>query len=261
MNPISYKDAKVLSTETVRNLVPLRLCSNFKNMQNQILYNDNTLVVLNKPATIPTQPDLTGDASFLQLTEAFLKEKLYLIHRLDRVASGIVVFAKTEKAAAALSQQFQNKTTEKTYIAVVENKPPKDSDTLTHFLIKNGKINASKAFDTYTEDAKKAEMHYILRGGSDRYVLLEIQLFTGRHHQIRAQLAKIGCPIKDDVKYGARRSNPNRSIYLHAWKLQFQHPVSHENHTVRHRGQERGGDYLCTLQDNSPPGARPSRRC
>jgi 23S rRNA pseudouridine1911/1915/1917 synthase len=197
-------------------------------MTDRILYNDKAVIVLNKPASIPTQPDLTGDTSLLQLTEAFLKEKLYLVHRLDRVASGLVVFAKTPESAAALSVQFQLKKMEKRYWAIVESKPPKDSDILVHFLKKNAQNNSSKAFDTETKDAKRAELHYILRGLSDRYFLLEIELFTGRHHQIRAQLAKIGCPIKGDVKYGARRSNANRSIHLHAWKLQFQHPILKE---------------------------------
>ena len=197
-------------------------------MNDCILYNDKAIVVLNKPSSIPTQPDLTGDTSLLQLTEEFLKEKLYVIHRLDRVASGLVVFAKTPEAAAALSIQFQLKKTEKRYWAIVENKPPKDTDILTHFLKKNAKTNTSKAYDAETKDAKRAELRYILRGVSDRYVLLEIELFTGRHHQIRAQLAKIGCCIKGDVKYGARRGNANRSIHLHAWKLAFEHPVSRE---------------------------------
>jgi 23S rRNA pseudouridine1911/1915/1917 synthase len=197
-------------------------------MNDCILYNDKAVVVLNKPSSIPTQPDLTGDTSLLQLTETFLNEKLYLIHRLDRVASGLVIFAKTPEAAAALSLQFQLKKTEKRYWAIVENKPPNDTAILTHFLIKNAKTNTSKAFDAEKKDAKRAELRYILRGVSDRYVLLEIELFTGRHHQIRAQLAKIGCCIKGDVKYGARRSNPDRSIHLHAWKLQFEHPISKE---------------------------------
>jgi 23S rRNA pseudouridine1911/1915/1917 synthase len=197
-------------------------------MNDCILYNDKAVVVLNKPSSIPTQPDLTGDTSLLQLTETFLNEKLYLVHRLDRVASGLVIFAKTPEAAAALSLQFQLKKTEKRYWAIVENKPPKDSDVLTHFLLKNAKTNTSKAFDIETRDAKRSELRYILRGVSDRYVLLEIELFTGRHHQIRAQLSKIGCCIKGDVKYGARRSNPDRSIHLHAWKLQFEHPISKE---------------------------------
>lgn len=197
-------------------------------MQELILCDDAYFVAFNKPALVPTQPDPTGDASLLQLAEDFLKVKLFVIHRLDRVASGIVVFAKTEAAAANLSKQFQNKETLKTYLAVVENKPPKDANTLVHFLKKNAGNNTSKAFDEEIKDSKRAEMRYILRGSSDRYFLLEITLLTGRHHQIRAQLDKIGCPIKGDVKYGARRSNLNRAIHLHAWQLTLKHPQTGE---------------------------------
>ena len=197
-------------------------------MQDFILYDDADFVAFNKPALVPTQPDPTGDASLLQLAEDFLKVKLFVIHRLDRVASGIVVFAKTEAAAANLSKQFQNKETLKTYLAVVENKPLKNEDTLFHYLKKNAANNTSKAFDEEIKDSKRAEMRYILRGSSDRYFLLEITLLTGRHHQIRAQLGKIGCPIKGDVKYGARRSNPNRAIHLHAWQLILKHPQTGE---------------------------------
>lgn len=197
-------------------------------MQEFILYNDAHFVAFNKPALVPTQPDPTGDASLLQLAEDCLKTQLFVIHRLDRVASGIVVFAKTEAAAANLSKQFQNKETLKTYLAVVESKPPKVEDNLIHYLKKNAASNTSKAFDEEIKDSKRAEMRYILRGSSDRYFLLEITLLTGRHHQIRAQLGKIGCPIKGDVKYGARRSNPNRAIHLHAWQLILKHPQTGE---------------------------------
>ena len=197
-------------------------------MQDLILYDDAYFVAFNKPALVPTQPDLTGDASLLQLAENFLKVKLFVIHRLDRVASGIVVLAKTEAAAANLSKQFQNKETLKTYLAVIEKRPPQDADTLIHYLKKNAANNTSKAFDEEIKDSKRAEMRYILRGSSDRYFLLEITLLTGRHHQIRAQLGKIGCPIKGDVKYGARRSNPNRAIHLHAWQLTLKHPQTGE---------------------------------
>ena len=197
-------------------------------MQELILYDDAYFVAFNKPALVPTQPDPTGDTSLLQLAEDFLKVKLFVIHRLDRVASGIVVFAKTEAAAANLSKQFQNKETVKTYLAVVESKPSKVEGNLIHFLKKNAANNTSKAFDEEIEDSKRAEMRYILRGSSDRYFLLEITLLTGRHHQIRAQLGKIGCPIKGDVKYGARRSNPNRAIHLHAWQLILKHPQTGE---------------------------------
>lgn len=197
-------------------------------MQELVLYNDAHLVAFNKPALVPTQPDPTGDASLLQLAEDFLKVKLFVIHRLDRVALGIVVFAKTEAAAANLSKQFQNKETVKTYLAVVESKPSKVEGNLIHYLKKNATSNTSKAFDEEIKDSKRAELRYILRGSSERYFLLEITLLTGRHHQIRAQLGKIGCPIKGDVKYGARRSNPNRAIYLHAWQLTFKHPQTGE---------------------------------
>ena len=202
-------------------------------MQELILYNDAHFVAFNKPALVPTQPDLTGDTSLFQLAEDFLKIKLFVIHRLDRVASGILVFAKTEAAAANLSKQFQNKETIKTYLAVVENKPPKDADTLIHYLKKNAASNTSKAFVEEIKDSKRAEMRYILRGSSDRYFLLEITLLTGRHHQIRGQLGKIGCPIKGDVKYGARRSNPNRSIHLHAWQLTLKHPQTQETISLK----------------------------
>ena len=202
-------------------------------MQELILYDDAYFIAFNKPALVPTQPDPTGDASLLQLAEDFLKVKLFVIHRLDRVASGIVVFAKTEAAAANLSKQFQNKETLKTYLAVVENKPPivtasEARQTLIHYLKKNAASNTSKAFDEEIKGSKQAEMRYILRGASDRYFLLEITLLTGRHHQIRAQLGKIGCPIKGDVKYGARRSNLNRAIHLHAWQLTLKHPQTGE---------------------------------
>lgn len=197
-------------------------------MQEQILWNDAYFVAVNKPSLVPTQPDPTGDSSLLTLLEDYLKMSLFVIHRLDRVASGIVVFAKSKEAAASISQQFQKKETHKTYLAIVENKPAKDADTLVHFLKKNAASNTTKAFDEPEKDAKKAEMRYILRGVSDRYFLLEIELPTGRHHQIRAQLGKIGCPIKGDVKYGARRSNLNRAIHLHAWQLTFQHPSTKE---------------------------------
>ena len=207
-------------------------------MQELTLYNDAHFVAFNKPALVPTQPDPTDDASLLQLAEIFLKVKLFVIHRLDRVASGIVVFAKTEAAAANFSKQFQNKETLKTYLAVVENKPPNDADTLIHYLKKNAVSNTSKAFDEEIKDSKRAEMRYVLRGASDRYFLLEITLLTGRHHQIRAQLGKIGCPIKGDVKYGARRSNPNRAIHLHAWQLTLKHPQTGETIALKAQPDE-----------------------
>jgi 23S rRNA pseudouridine1911/1915/1917 synthase len=196
-------------------------------MKEWILFDDTYICVVNKPATIPTQPDLTGDASLLQLIEQFLGVKLFLIHRLDRVASGIVVLAKDAETAALLSKQFQDKHLEKTYLAIVEKSPPKESDILIHYLRKNAKTNTSKVFEKEEKDAKRSELHYIIMSKSDRYVLLEVKLMTGRHHQIRAQLNAIGCPIKGDVKYGARRSNENKAIHLHAWQLKIKHPKTH----------------------------------
>ena len=199
------------------------------NIENQILYNDAYCVAIHKPPLIPSQPDITGDTSLIQYAESFFKQTLFLINRLDRVASGIVLLAKTVEAAATLSAQFQNKTTKKIYFAIVENEPPQTEATLIHFLKKNAQSNTSKAFDEEEKGTKKAELNYSVVGKSDRYCLLKVQLSTGRHHQIRAQLSKVGCPIKGDVKYGARRSNPNRAIHLHAFQLMFTHPQTGKN--------------------------------
>jgi 23S rRNA pseudouridine1911/1915/1917 synthase len=198
-------------------------------MKEWILFDDIYICVVNKPATIPTQPDLTGDASLLQLMEQCVGVKLFLIHRLDRVASGIVVFAKDVETAALMSKQFQDKHVEKTYLAIVERMPPKESDVLIHYLKKNAKINTSKVSEKEDKDTKRSELYYIIRSKSDRYVLLEVKLMTGRHHQIRAQLSAIGCSIKGDVKYGARRSNENKAIHLHAWQLKIKHPKTHSD--------------------------------
>ncbi len=189
-----------------------------------IVYEDDAFIAFNKPAMLPTQPDLTGDVSLLDLTDNYLGSKTFLLHRIDRPTSGIVLFAKNEKAAASLSQQFQNRETQKLYLAIVENAPLSKTADLTHFLIENKEKNKSYITESNKKQAKRAELHYILRGSSDRYHLLEIDLKTGRHHQIRAQLAAIGCPVKGDVKYGARRANKDRSIHLHAWQFSFWHP-------------------------------------
>jgi 23S rRNA pseudouridine1911/1915/1917 synthase len=189
-----------------------------------IVYEDDAFIAFNKPAMLPTQPDLTGDASLLDLTDNYLGKKSFLLHRLDRPTSGLVLFAKNETAAAHLNQQFQNRETKKLYLAIVETAPLSINADLTHFLIENKEKNKSYIVEDARKDAKRAELHYILRGSSDRYHLLEIELKTGRHHQIRAQLSAIGCAIKGDVKYGARRANKDRSIHLHAWKLSFWHP-------------------------------------
>jgi 23S rRNA pseudouridine1911/1915/1917 synthase len=198
-------------------------------IQRHILFEDSYFIALNKPALIPTQPDVTGNYSLQNIVEQYLNQPVYVVHRLDRVASGILVFAKNEEAAKRLSKLFQLRGVVKKYLTIVENKPPHDAGTLIHFLSKNPKTNTSKAYVHETKNAKLAELLYQLRGVSDRYYLLEIDLKTGRHHQIRAQLSAIGCPIKGDVKYGARRSNDNRAIHLHAWQLLFKHPFNQKD--------------------------------
>ena len=192
-----------------------------------VILKNNQFIAFNKPAGLPVQADKTGDKTLLQLAEIYCKSKLFLVHRLDRPATGVVVFAKTKTMVGSLSDQFKERSVRKTYLAVVKDLPPEKEGTLRHFLQKNEKANRSGV----TEDeavGDLSEMSYRLLGSSDNYHLLEVKLITGRHHQIRAQLAAIGCPIKGDVKYGARRGNRDRSINLHAWKLGFRHPVSGE---------------------------------
>lgn len=193
----------------------------------QVLYKNNQLIAFNKLAALGVQPDKTEDKSLLDIAEIYSKSKLHLIHRLDRPASGVVLFAKNKKALANLNEQFKERSIEKVYLAVVKNAPPKEEDHLIHFVYKktSGKSVAS------TENkpgSKKAELTYKVIGKIDNYTLLEVKLITGRFHQIRSQLAAIGCPIKGDVKYGFKRGNRDRSIHLHAWKLSFTHPVSEE---------------------------------
>jgi len=194
-----------------------------------VLYKNNQLIAFNKPAGLPVQADKTGDMSLLQLAEIYCKSSLYLIHRLDRPASGVVLFAKTKGAVTSLSEQFRERQVRKTYLAVVKEMPPEQAGVAQHFLQKNSKQNRSYALAEEAEDGGKAsELKYRVLGSIDNYHLLEAQPLSGRHHQIRAQLSAMGCPIKGDVKYGFRRSNHDRSIHLHAWKLAFQHPVSSE---------------------------------
>jgi 23S rRNA pseudouridine1911/1915/1917 synthase len=202
------------------------------NIGELILYKNNQLIAFNKPAGIPVQADQTGDKSMLELAEIYTKSRLHLIHRIDRPVSGIVLFAKTSGALANLNEQFKSRQLKKTYWAVVQNLPPKKEGTLEHFVVKNSKKNISFASDTEKKESKKSVLHYKLLGSIERYHLLEISLESGRHHQIRAQLATINCPVKGDVKYGFRRGNRDRSIHLHARKLEFTHPVSMETETI-----------------------------
>ncbi len=193
-----------------------------------VLYKNNQLLALNKPANVPVQTDKTGDKSLPELAEIYAKSNLYLVHRLDRPATGVVLLAKTKSALAALNQQFQNREVHKIYLAVVKNQPPETEGTLVHHLKKNTALNKAIASTSPVPGSREAILHYKMLGSSDTYHLLEIQLVTGRHHQIRAQLSAIGCPVKGDDKYGFRRANPDHSIHLHAWKLRFRHPVSNE---------------------------------
>ncbi|MDH6354016.1 23S rRNA pseudouridine1911/1915/1917 synthase [Dysgonomonas sp. PH5-45] len=199
-----------------------------------VLYEDNHIIIVNKTCREIVQGDKTGDKPLSETVKEWLKAKYNkpgnvfcgVVHRLDRPTSGIVVFAKTSKALPRLNDMFKNKEVTKTYWAVVKNLPEKTEGTLVHYLARNEKQNKSYAYDAEKPNSKKAVLHYRLLTRSDKYNLLEIDLETGRHHQIRCQLAKIGCPIKGDLKYGAERSNPDGGISLHARKISFVHPVS-----------------------------------
>lgn len=206
----------------------------------EVLFEDNHVIVVNKKPSDIVQGDKTGDETLPDKIKTFLKEKYDkpgnvfcgVVHRLDRPTSGAVVFAKTSKALSRLNEQFRGKETNKVYWAVVENKPQKNADRLENFLRKNEKQNKSYVVKEEGKDAKKAILQYRLLCSSDKYHLLEVTLETGRHHQIRTQLSHIGCIIKGDLKYGAKRSNTDGSIHLHARKLTFTHPTSKEEITV-----------------------------
>ncbi|MDF1572456.1 MAG: RluA family pseudouridine synthase [Bacteroidales bacterium] len=199
----------------------------------EVLYEDNHLVVLNKSVSDIVQGDQTGDVSLDQKLKGFLKERdakpgnvfVGIPHRLDRPVSGVVVYTKTGKALRRMTSLFREKEVEKNYLAVVGTIPDPMIATLEHYLTRNTKQNKSYCHSTPARDAKHAVLHYRHLASSDRYHLLEIRLETGRHHQIRAQLAAIGCPIKGDVKYGAKRPNRDGGISLHARRIAFLHPV------------------------------------
>ena len=202
----------------------------------QILHEDNHIIVINKRVGDLVQGDKTGDKPLSEIVKEYIKEKynkpgevfLGVVHRLDRPTTGIVVFAKTSKALTRLNELFSKRETQKTYWAVVKNKPPKSEDTLVHYLKRNEKSKSSKAHIKEVPDSKRASLDYKIIKELNNYFALEINLHTGRHHQIRSQLAAIGCPIKGDLKYGFDRSNPDGGIHLHAQKLAFIHPVSKE---------------------------------
>lgn len=215
-----------------------KVISNKDNLQ--VLYEDNHLIVINKRVGDIVQGDKTGDKPLGDVVKEHLKEKydkpgavfLGVVHRLDRPTTGIVVFAKTSKALTRMNDLFKNRETQKTYWAVVKCKPQKPQDTLVHYLKKNEKTNTSKAHIKEVPESKKASLEYRIIAELQHYTALEVELHTGRHHQIRSQLSTIGCPIKGDLKYGADRSNQDGGIHLHARKLVFTHPVSKELITI-----------------------------
>lgn len=202
-----------------------------------VLYEDNHIIAVNKSSSEIVQGDKTGDQPLSETIKLYLKEKynkpgevfLGVTHRLDRPVSGVVLFAKTSKALTRLNEMFRNQEVKKTYWAIVKEKPVQVEGRLEHYLIRNEKQNKSVAYDTERSDAKKAALSYRLIAHSDTFYLLEVMLETGRHHQIRCQLAKMGCPIKGDLKYGFPRSNPNGGISLHARSVEFIHPVSKQH--------------------------------
>ena len=215
-----------------------KIVSNKNNLQ--VIHEDNHLIVVNKRVGDIVQGDKTGDKPLSDIVKEYIKDKynkpgevfLGVVHRLDRPTTGIVVFARTSKALSRMNELFSNRATQKTYWAVVKNKPVKSQDKLVHYIKRNEKNNTSKAHLNEVPDSKLASLEYKIIKELTNYTALEIELHTGRHHQIRAQLAAIGSPIKGDLKYGFDRSNPDGGIHLHARKLCFTHPVSKEAITI-----------------------------
>ena len=202
----------------------------------EIIYEDNHIIAVYKKSSDLAQSDKTGDISLDTEVKKYLGEKykkpgdvfLGVVHRLDRPVSGVILYARTSKALERLNEMFRTKQMKKTYLAIVKERPPEDEATITHFLKKNEAQNKSYVYDTEVKGSKEASLTYRLKGRSERFYLLEIELHSGRHHQIRAQLSKIGCPIKGDLKYGFPRSNEDGGISLLARKLEFIHPVKKE---------------------------------
>lgn len=206
----------------------------------QVVYEDNHIIIVSKRSGEIVQGDKTGDRTLADDVKQYIKEKyakpgnvfLGVVHRLDRPVWGLVVFAKTSKALSRLNDMFRTGDVHKTYWAITQNCPAEPEATLTDWIRRNEKQNKSYASDREVPNSKKAMLHYKVIGRSDNYTLVEVNLMTGRHHQIRCQLSNIGCPIKGDLKYGARRSNPDGSISLLARRIEFVHPVSKEHITV-----------------------------
>jgi 23S rRNA pseudouridine1911/1915/1917 synthase len=199
-----------------------------------VLYEDNHLIAINKSVSDIVQVDKTGDLSLEEKIKTYIKKKynkpgkvfLGVTHRIDRPVSGVVLFARTSKALTRINQMFKDRKIKKTYWAIVREKPPKQSDKLVHYLVRNTKTNKSFAYEKENKNSKQAVLTYKIIDKSDKYFLLEIDLETGRHHQIRCQLAKIGCPVRGDLKYGYPRSNTSGGINLHSRSIEFAHPVS-----------------------------------
>jgi len=216
----------------------LKIISDKNNLN--VLYEDNHIIVVNKRVGDIVQGDKTGDKPLSEVVKEYIKDKynkpgevfLGVVHRLDRPTTGIVAFARTTKALTRLNELFKNRETQKTYWAIVKKRPEKEHDTIVHYLKRNEKNNTSKAHSKEVPESKVASLYYKIIRQLDNYTVLEIDLHTGRHHQIRAQLSAIGSPIKGDLKYGADRSNPDGGISLHARKLVFTHPVSKEQLSI-----------------------------
>ncbi len=222
----------------------------------EILYEDNHIIAVYKRSSDLAQGDKTGDISLDTEVKKYLGEKykkpgevfLGVIHRLDRPVSGVILYARTSKALERLNEMFRMKQVKKTYLAIVKERPPEDEATITHFLKKNETQNKSYVYDTEVKGSKEASLTYRLKGRSERFYLLEIELHSGRHHQIRAQLAKIGCPIKGDLKYGFPRSNEDGGISLLARSLEFIHPVKKEPVSITAHFPE--GDIWSVFMDS-----------
>ena len=205
-----------------------------------VLYEDNHIIIVSKNCNEIVQGDKTGDRPLSETVKDYIKEKYHkpgdvflgVVHRLDRPVSGLVVFARTSKALTRLNEMFRKGEVQKTYWAITQEQPPQTEGTLKHWIVRNEKQNKSYAYDTERPGAKLAELDYRLIGQTERYNLIEVNLKTGRHHQIRCQLAHIGCHIKGDLKYGARRSNPDGGISLLARRVSFVHPVSKKTITI-----------------------------
>ena len=207
----------------------------------RVIYEDNHIIIVNKASGEIVQGDKTGDRPLSEDVKDYIKMAyakpgnvfLGVTHRLDRPVSGLVIFARTSKGLSRMNDLFRRGEVHKTYLAIVQSAPPKEYDELKGWIVRNEKQNKSYCYQHEVKDAKEARLRYRLVAKTDRYYLLAVQLLTGRHHQIRCQLSAMGFPIKGDLKYGARRSNPDGSICLHAWQVNFEHPVSHQMVSVK----------------------------